>query len=88
MQRRQWVSVCLVKSPWASSLEQERKVEDTLQLLGETIGADKRMEVLFTSAIMRGFRGENMTKRHEDHRPNITGIVLPLPRQPWHPGQG
>lgn len=46
----------LLKSPWTSSLEQERKVEDTLQLLGETIGADKRMEVLFTSAIMRGFR--------------------------------
>ena len=46
----------LFKSPWASSFEQEREVENTLKLLGSTIGADKRLDVLFTSAIMRGFR--------------------------------
>jgi len=46
----------LLKSPWASSFEQEREVENTLRELGAIIGSDKRMEVLFTSAIMRGFR--------------------------------
>jgi len=46
----------LLKSPWASSLEQEREVVNTLRLLGTTIRSDKRLEVLFTSAIMRGFR--------------------------------
>jgi len=48
----------LLKSPWASSLEQERDVENTLRELGATIGSDKRLEVLFTSAIMRGFRDQ------------------------------
>eukprot|EP00092_Neocalanus_flemingeri_P047581 GFUD01053967.1.p1 GENE.GFUD01053967.1~~GFUD01053967.1.p1 ORF type:complete len:165 (+),score=47.09 GFUD01053967.1:33-497(+) len=46
----------LLKSPWASSLEFESEAENTLRNLGATIGGDKRMEVLFTSAIMRGFR--------------------------------
>ena len=35
---------------------QERSVENTLRLIGLTINSDKRLEVLFTSAIMRGFR--------------------------------
>ena len=31
-------------------------MENTLRLIGLTINSDKRLEVLFTSAIMRGFR--------------------------------
>ena len=46
----------LLRSPWASALEDEVMVERTLREVGEIIGADKRMEVLYTSAIMRGFR--------------------------------
>ena len=46
----------LLQSPWASSLEQETKVLSTLKKLGKIVGADKRLEVLYTSSIMRGFR--------------------------------
>ena len=56
----------LLSSPSSSSMEQEAKMEKVLKEVGELIQADKRMEVreleptilqvLFTSAIMRGFR--------------------------------
>ena len=40
---------------------QEWSVVDTLRMIGITIGSDKRLEVLFTSAIMRGFRDDTLT---------------------------
>jgi len=45
----------LLTSPWASSHQLEREVVNTLGQLGRLIGPDKRLEVLFTSALMRGF---------------------------------
>ena len=45
----------LLTSPWASSHQLEREVASTLGQLGRLIGPDKRLEVLFTSALMRGF---------------------------------
>ena len=66
----------LLSSPWSSSMEQEAKVEKVLKEVGQLIQADKRMEVreleptilqvLFTSAIMRGFRD------HEEEEDAIT----------------
>ena len=37
-------------------LDQEVSVLKTLMMLGQIVGADKRLEVLLTSAVMRGFR--------------------------------
>lgn len=46
----------MLMSPWACSLEDEQKVIRTLQRVGAVIGSDEKLEVLFTTCIMRGFR--------------------------------
>ena len=52
-------------------LSQERNVENTLRMIGLTINSDKRLEVLFTSAIMRGFRSVIISLDFEkDHQSN------------------
>lgn len=67
----------LLKSPWASSLEQEREVVNTLRLLGALIGSDKRIEVLFSSAIMRGFRDVSPPARMSPDG-DMGGVQKPL----------
>jgi hypothetical protein len=46
----------LMRSPWACSFEGEEKVQFTRESVGRTIGGDEKLEVLFTTCIMRGFQ--------------------------------
>ncbi|XP_023336326.1 uncharacterized protein LOC111707447 [Eurytemora carolleeae] len=46
----------MLRTPWACSYEEEEKVVGTLRKLGELIGSDEKLEVLFTTCIMRGFQ--------------------------------
>jgi len=84
----------MLRSPWACSYEEEEKVVGTLRGLGELIGGDEKLEVLFTTCIMRGFQDPRSAfmqlergNRHTESNDDLLPPQQDLQDEPGHPAK-